>query len=93
MSSLEEDGLRAGSSPTQWDAALIGAAQRVEHYEMAAYGTIRAMAQTLGHAEAAKLLKKTLDEEGAADKKLTAIAEKEVLAEAKSAGENEEAEG
>jgi len=62
------------------DAALIGAAQRVEHYEMAAYGTIRAMAEQLGHTAVAKLLQQTLDEEGAADKKLTAIAEDEVLA-------------
>src|ERR1700683_1998596 len=53
------------------DAALIGAAQRVEHYEMAAYGTARAMAQTLGHSDVVKLLDQTLKEEGAADKKLT----------------------
>jgi ferritin-like metal-binding protein YciE len=62
------------------DAALIGAAQRVEHYEMAAYGTVRAMAQTLGHSEVVKLLDQTLKEEGAADKKLSQIAEGEVLA-------------
>jgi len=61
------------------DAALIGAGQRVEHYEMAAYGTIRAMAKELGHNDAVKLLQQTLDEEGAADKKLTQIAESEVL--------------
>jgi ferritin-like metal-binding protein YciE len=68
------------------DAALIGAAQRVEHYEMAAYGTIRAMAKELGHAKAAKLLQETLNEEGAADKKLTGIAEGEVLAAAAAEG-------
>jgi len=62
------------------DAALIGAAQRVEHYEMAAYGTVRAMAETLGYASVAKLLQQTLEEEGAADRKLTDIAESEVLA-------------
>jgi ferritin-like metal-binding protein YciE len=57
------------------DAALIGAAQRVEHYEIAAYGTARALALELGMDKAAKLLQKTLDEESAADRKLTEIAE------------------
>jgi ferritin-like metal-binding protein YciE len=57
------------------DAALIGAAQRVEHYEIAAYGTARTIAKQLGHTEAAKLLGQTLDEESAADQKLTEIAE------------------
>jgi ferritin-like metal-binding protein YciE len=57
------------------DAALIGAAQRVEHYEIAAYGTARTIAKQLGHTEAAKLLGQTLDEESAADEKLTKIAE------------------
>ena len=61
------------------DAALIGAAQRVEHYEMAAYGTARAMAEHLGHSDVAEILQETLDEEGAADKKLTSIAEDEIL--------------
>jgi ferritin-like metal-binding protein YciE len=56
------------------DAALIGAAQRVEHYEIAAYGTARTLAQQLGHTEAADLLAQTLDEESAADEKLTEIA-------------------
>ena len=60
------------------DAALIAAAQRVEHYEMAGYGTARSMAEHLGHDDAAKLLQKTLDEEGAADKKLTSIAESSI---------------
>jgi ferritin-like metal-binding protein YciE len=71
------------------DAALIGAAQRVEHYEMAAYGTIRAMATALGHDDVAVLLQQTLDEEGAADKKLTTIAESEVLNDAAKAGDEE----
>jgi ferritin-like metal-binding protein YciE len=57
------------------DAALIGAAQRVEHYEIAAYGTARALARQLGHEDAARLLDQTLDEESAADEKLTQIAE------------------
>jgi ferritin-like metal-binding protein YciE len=60
------------------DAALIAAAQRVEHYEMAAYGTVRNLARRLGHEEAAELLQETLDEEGAADKKLTQIADASV---------------
>ena len=56
------------------DAALIGAAQRVEHYEIAAYGTARTLAEQLGKDDAAALLQKTLDEESAADQKLTRIA-------------------
>ncbi len=57
------------------DAALIASAQRVEHYEMAAYGTMVAWARALGLAEAADALQLNLDEEGAADKKLSALAE------------------
>lgn len=57
------------------DAKLIGAAQRVEHYEIAAYGTARSFAQTLGETQVADLLQETLDEEGETDKKLTALAE------------------
>jgi ferritin-like metal-binding protein YciE len=57
------------------DAALIGSAQRVEHYEMAGYGCVRTYARLLGHNDAANLLQKTLDEEGAADKALTKLAE------------------
>ena len=60
---------------TTMDACLIAAGQRAEHYEMAAYGTLVAWAQAMGHAEAAKLLQQTLDEEKAADKKLSALAE------------------
>jgi len=56
------------------DAALIGAAQRVEHYEIAAYGTVRTLARQLGHDDVAELLSETLDEESAADEKLTEIA-------------------
>ena len=58
------------------DAAIISAAQRVEHYEMAGYGAVRAYAELLGQAEIAKLLQATLDEESAADKKLTLISKK-----------------
>ncbi len=64
------------------DAGLIGAAQRVEHYEMAGYGTAKAIAEKLGHAEAADLLGQTLEEERATDQKLTALAESAVNVEA-----------
>lgn len=57
------------------DAALIASAQRVEHYEMAAYGTLVAWARGMGHNEAADLLQENLDEEKAADEKLTQLAE------------------
>ena len=59
------------------DAGLIAAAQRVEHYEMAGYGTVRAFAEELGRSDIASELQKTLDEEGNADKILTQIAEQE----------------
>lgn len=58
------------------DAALISAAQRVEHYEMAAYGTVRTYAEQLGQSKCAKLLEATLEEEKATDQKLTSIAQK-----------------
>jgi ferritin-like metal-binding protein YciE len=57
------------------DAAIIGAAQRVEHYEMAAYGTCRSLAEQLGKRRVAQLLQKTLDEEKEADEKLNNIAQ------------------
>ena len=57
------------------DACLIAAAQRAEHYEMAAYGTLVAWARAMGHSEAADLLQETLDEEKAADEKLSSLAE------------------
>ncbi len=57
------------------DAALIAAGQRTEHYEMAAYGTLIAWARAMGHSEAADLLQETLNEEKAADAKLSALAE------------------
>jgi len=57
------------------DACLIAGGQRAEHYEMAAYGTLVAWAGAMGHAEAADLLQQTLDEEKAADEKLSALAE------------------
>lgn len=57
------------------DACLIASGQRAEHYEMAAYGTLVAWARAMGHDEAADLLQQTLDEEKAADEKLSALAE------------------
>jgi ferritin-like metal-binding protein YciE len=57
------------------DLALVAAAQRVEHYEISAYGSARALAEQLGNSSAVQLLQETLDEESAADKKLTNIAE------------------
>jgi ferritin-like metal-binding protein YciE len=68
----------ATGDPDVLDAALIGAAQKVEHYEIASYGTARTFARRLGNSYVAELLQQTLDEEGDADKKLTNIAEKKV---------------
>ena len=84
---IEED----GEGPVI-DAALIGAAQRIEHYEIAAYGTVRGIAEQLGHSSVVELLQSTLDEEGAADKKLTKIAEGEVLAAALESEDDKDAE-
>ena len=60
---------------TTMDACLIASGQRAEHYEMAAYGTLVAWAEAMGHNDAAKLLQETLDEEKAADEKLSGLAE------------------
>ena len=57
------------------DACLIAACQRAEHYEIAAYGTLVAWAKDMGHTQAQKLLQQILDQEKAADQKLTSIAE------------------
>jgi ferritin-like metal-binding protein YciE len=64
------------------DAAIISAAQKVEHYEIASYGTLRTFAQTLSLSEAVTLLEKTLEEEKAADEKLTEVAESAINVEA-----------
>jgi ferritin-like metal-binding protein YciE len=66
---MEED-----AEPEVMDAGLIGAAQHVEHYEMAGYGCVRTYAELLGLNNIAKLLQKTLDEEKATDEKLTELA-------------------
>ncbi len=82
---IEEDG-----NDAVLDAALIGAAQRVEHYEIAGYGVVRTFATILGENDAAELLQETLDEEAAADKKLTEIAEEDINFEAASEDDEEE---
>jgi len=64
------------------DAGIIGAAQKVEHYEIASYGTARTLAEFLGHQRAAELLEQTLEEEKEADKRLTQIAESSINSEA-----------
>ncbi len=74
------------------DAGIISAAQKVEHYEISGYGTARTFASILGEDEAEDLLQETLDEEGAADEKLTEIAEGVVNEEAEE-GEEEEMAG
>ncbi|HEY7097071.1 MAG TPA: ferritin-like domain-containing protein [Terriglobales bacterium] len=71
------------------DAALIGAAQRVEHYEIAAYGTVRDFAEILGNSDQAALLQQTLSEEKETDEKLTELA-KEINVKAGSAEGAEE---
>jgi len=69
-----EEVISANGDPAAKDAALIAAAQRVEHYEIAGYGTAKALAGELDHGEAKDLLERTLDEEGQADTLLTKIA-------------------
>src|SRR5579883_1723937 len=69
-----EDILDHDENPDVRDAGIISACQRVEHYEMAAYGSVRTWAEQMGHTEAARILQQTLDEEKHADKKLTEVA-------------------
>jgi ferritin-like metal-binding protein YciE len=83
---LEEEG-----DESVLDAGIIAAAQRVEHYEISAYGSARALAERLGLSEVVQLLQESLDEESAADEKLTQISEQIVLdASPVVEGENEE---
>src|SRR6186997_420341 len=72
------------------DACLIAGGQRAEHYEMAAYGTLIAWAKAMGHMDAVDLLQQTLDEEKAADEKLTALAESGINQSAADAAHSEE---
>jgi ferritin-like metal-binding protein YciE len=74
------------------DAAVIGAAQRVEHYEIAGYGTVREFAQLLGEDEHVSLLEQTLEEEKQTDEKLTQLAEDINSQAQEAAGEDEERE-
>jgi ferritin-like metal-binding protein YciE len=77
MEGLVEEGseiMKEGLEGAVLDAALIGAAQRVEHYEIAAYGTVIAFAQTLGESDHVSLLEETLSEEKETDEKLTGLA-------------------
>jgi len=85
MEGLIEEGkdlIDEDAEPEVMDAGLIGAAQKVEHYEIAGYGTVRTYAQMLGNDQAARLLQQTLDEEGATNKKLTELAMECINAEA-----------
>jgi ferritin-like metal-binding protein YciE len=81
MEGLLEEGkemLAEKGDPDAIDAGLIAAAQRVEHYEIASYGTVREFASQLGHTQIAKLLEQTLREEESTDKKLTELAERNI---------------
>jgi ferritin-like metal-binding protein YciE len=85
MKGLVEEGaevIEEDAEPDVKDAALIAAAQKVEHYEIATYGTLITWAKLLGEGKAAKLLGQTLAEEKSTDEKLTELAESEVNAEA-----------
>lgn len=73
-----EEVVKARGDEAAIDAALVGGAQRVEHYEMAAYGTLRAFAETLGHTKSAKLLQKILEQEVRADERLSKLAESRI---------------
>ncbi len=77
-----EDLLEEDAEPSVRDAGIISSAQRVEHYEIAAYGSLRTWALHLGEEAAARLLEQTLEEEQDADQKLTDIAESEINVEA-----------
>ena len=85
MAGIVEEGsekLQEDAEDSVMDAMLIASAQKVEHYEIAAYGTARTHAEMLGYRRIAKLLQQTLNEEGATDKKLTQLAESVVNYEA-----------
>jgi ferritin-like metal-binding protein YciE len=96
MEGLIEEGkelMEEDAEPAVLDAALIAAAQKVEHYEIAGYGCVRTYARLLGYGDAAELLQATLDEEGEADKTLTQLAESVINVEAEEEGEDEPARG
>jgi ferritin-like metal-binding protein YciE len=94
MQGLLEEGKELISEkpePDVLDAGLISAAQHVEHYEMAGYGTVRTYARQLGYANQADLLQRTLDEEGETDHLLTALATSSINVDAEQGGEEEAA--
>jgi len=94
MEGLVEEGeevIKEHSSGGVLDAGLIGAAQRVEHYEIAAYGTVRSFAELLGENQAVDLLQQTLEEEKETDEKLTELS-KEINTQALSSAQSEETE-
>jgi len=81
MAGILKDGekvLEMEGDPAARDAALIAAAQKVEHYEISSYGTLRTFAQTMGHHEIARLLETTLGEKKTTDKMLTEVAERSI---------------
>ena len=82
----EELMMEEGMAPAVKDAGLIAAAQKVEHYEIASYGTLRTYADMMGHREASRVLQQILDEEGRTDKMLTQIAESKVNIQAEDMG-------
>jgi ferritin-like metal-binding protein YciE len=95
MEGLIEEGkelMEEDAAPAVLDAGLIAAAQKVEHHEIASYGTVCAWAKILGFDEAVTLLEETLEEEKATDEKLNNLAEETVNAEAQQGEENEEGE-
>jgi ferritin-like metal-binding protein YciE len=81
--------LKEKPDPEVLDAGLISKAQHVEHYEIAGYGTVRTYAEQLGLRRHAELLQQTLDEEGEADKRLSALAETSINLEAAMADSND----
>ncbi|HEV8605139.1 MAG TPA: ferritin-like domain-containing protein [Tepidisphaeraceae bacterium] len=92
MEGLVEEGkelMEEDATPGVMDAGLIGAAQKVEHYEIAGYGTVRTYAEVLGNDQAARLLQQTLDEEGMANKKLNKLAMQCINLEAAQGGDGE----
>ena len=85
-----KDLLSEKPEPNVLDAGLISAAQHVEHYEMAGYGTVRTWARLLGYEDHVTLLQQTLDEEKATDQLLSDIAESQINIDAESDEEEEE---
>ena len=85
-----EEVMKEAKDDTIRDAAMLAAAQSVEHYEISRYGTLVAWAEKMGMPDAVKLLQATLDEEKLTDEKLSALAESEINVEAEDAGEDEE---